>query len=89
MEEYIGSGLRFPGTHPRHFINPEAVWLRTARPADCPRWGLKNNQMWYAIVNELGRRGTWQGCRVAGVNQRVCNLGNLYHGMREPGICRR
>ena len=30
-----------------------------------PRWGLKNNQMWYAIVNELTRRGSWQGCRTA------------------------
>jgi len=39
-----------------------------------PRWKLKNNQMWYAIINELGRRGTWQGCRVAGVSQRVSNL---------------
>ncbi|MBK5274524.1 MAG: TIGR01212 family radical SAM protein [Desulfuromonadales bacterium] len=29
-----------------------------------PRWGLKNNQMWYAVLNELRRRGTWQGCRV-------------------------
>ena len=29
-----------------------------------PRWGLKNNQMWYAIVNELTRRGSWQGCKV-------------------------
>lgn len=29
-----------------------------------PQWGLKNNQMWYAVVNELTRRGTWQGCRV-------------------------
>jgi len=29
-----------------------------------PQWGLKNNQMWYAVVNELVRRGTWQGCRV-------------------------
>ncbi len=29
-----------------------------------PRWGLKNNQMWYAIVNELTRRGSWQGCRL-------------------------
>ncbi len=28
-----------------------------------PAWGLKNNQMWYSIVNELRRRGTWQGCR--------------------------
>jgi radical SAM protein (TIGR01212 family) len=30
-----------------------------------PQWGLKNNQMWYAIVNELTRRGSWQGCRTA------------------------
>lgn len=30
-----------------------------------PRWGLKNNQMWYAVVNELTRRGSWQGCRLA------------------------
>jgi len=29
-----------------------------------PRWGLKNNQMWYAVINELTRRGSWQGCRV-------------------------
>jgi radical SAM protein (TIGR01212 family) len=28
-----------------------------------PRWGLKNNQMWYAVINELQKRGTWQGCR--------------------------
>ena len=28
-----------------------------------PQWGLKNNQMWFAIVNELTRRGSWQGCR--------------------------
>lgn len=28
-----------------------------------PRWGLKNNQMWYAVINELGRRGSWQGCK--------------------------
>ncbi|NTV49940.1 MAG: TIGR01212 family radical SAM protein [Geobacteraceae bacterium] len=28
-----------------------------------PQWGLKNNQMWYAIVNELTRRGSWQGCK--------------------------
>lgn len=29
-----------------------------------PQWGLKNNQMWYAVLNELRRRGTWQGCQV-------------------------
>ncbi len=31
-----------------------------------PTWDLKNNQMWYSVVNELRRRGTWQGCRAAG-----------------------
>ena len=30
-----------------------------------PTWDLKNNQMWFSIVNELRRRGTWQGCRPA------------------------
>jgi radical SAM protein (TIGR01212 family) len=39
-----------------------------------PKWGLKNNQMWYTIINELARRRTWQGCRVAGVCRQVCNL---------------
>ncbi len=31
-----------------------------------PNWDLKNNQMWYSVVNELKRRGTWQGCRASG-----------------------
>jgi radical SAM protein (TIGR01212 family) len=37
-----------------------------------PNWDLKNNQMWYAIVNELKRRGSWQGCRT-GVEVRAAN----------------
>lgn len=28
-----------------------------------PQWGLKNNQMWFAVINELRRRGTWQGSK--------------------------
>jgi hypothetical protein len=39
-----------------------------------PTWNLKNNQMWYAIVNELRRRGTWQGCRL---DREQCRVGNL------------
>jgi len=31
-----------------------------------PNWDLKNNQMWYAVVNELKRRGSWQGRRSEG-----------------------
>jgi hypothetical protein len=29
-----------------------------------PAWDLKNNQMWYTVVNELKRRGSWQGCNL-------------------------
>jgi len=29
-----------------------------------PQWGLKNNQMWFAVLNELRRRGTWQGSKL-------------------------
>jgi radical SAM protein (TIGR01212 family) len=29
-----------------------------------PSWNLKNNQMWYSVVHELKRRGSWQGCRL-------------------------
>jgi uncharacterized protein len=36
-----------------------------------PAWGLKNNQMWYSVVNELKRRGTWQGCRLSDQPVRV------------------
>ncbi len=30
-----------------------------------PEWNLKNNQMWYAILNELKKRDSWQGKRSA------------------------
>ncbi|HTY21380.1 MAG TPA: TIGR01212 family radical SAM protein [Geobacteraceae bacterium] len=26
-----------------------------------PSWDLKNNQMWYSVINELKRRRSWQG----------------------------
>ena len=29
-----------------------------------PTWDLKNNQMWYSVVKELQRRGSWQGSRL-------------------------
>lgn len=37
-----------------------------------PTWDLKNNRMWYSIVNELKRRGTWQGYRHAGSSVAAC-----------------
>lgn len=38
-----------------------------------PTWDLKNNQMWYSVINELKRRGSWQGCRVAGEREKAVN----------------
>ncbi|MEI8356757.1 MAG: TIGR01212 family radical SAM protein [Deltaproteobacteria bacterium] len=32
-----------------------------------PAWGLKNNQMWYSVINELKRRKSCQGCRLPGI----------------------
>lgn len=39
-----------------------------------PTWNLKNNQMWYSVVNELKRRGTWQGCKLAELSQIAGNF---------------
>lgn len=33
-----------------------------------PQWGLKNNQLWYAVINELKQRGSHQGSK-SGINQ--------------------
>ena len=38
-----------------------------------PQWDLKNNQMWYSVVHELQKRGTWQGCRQAGQRAAVAH----------------
>ncbi|HEY6007697.1 MAG TPA: TIGR01212 family radical SAM protein [Geobacteraceae bacterium] len=39
-----------------------------------PTWDLKNNQMWYSVVNELKRRGSWQGCRRDGEYHAASNF---------------
>ena len=38
-----------------------------------PTWDLKNNQMWYSVVNELKRRGSWQGCLLADTGAKAVN----------------
>jgi radical SAM protein (TIGR01212 family) len=36
-----------------------------------PTWDLKNNRMWYSVINELKRRKAWQGCRLSGTAAEV------------------
>lgn len=63
LEAYITTIADFLERVPPHITIQR---LYGSAPLDicvAPQWGLKNNQMWYAIVNELTRRGSWQGCR--------------------------
>jgi len=63
LEEYIGAACDFleelsPTISIQRLYGSAPLAIRVA-----PNWDLKNNQMWYAVVNELKRRGSWQGSR--------------------------
>ena len=64
LPEYVGAACDFleelsPRISIQRLYGSAPLSIRVA-----PNWNLKNNQMWYAVVNELKRRGSWQGCRV-------------------------
>jgi len=64
LEQYVAAIADFLELLPPHIAIQR---LYGSAPLDicvAPQWGLKNNQMWYTIVNELTRRGSWQGCRL-------------------------
>ena len=64
LEEYVNTAADFLERLPARVTVQR---LYGSAPLDicvAPRWGLKNNQMWYAVINELTRRGSWQGYRV-------------------------
>jgi radical SAM protein (TIGR01212 family) len=74
LEEYVAAVCDFLERLP---VNIAIQRLYGSAPLDLlvsPAWGLKNNQMWYTIVNELRRRGTWQGYRISADNLLVGNL---------------
>lgn len=63
IEEYVNTAADFLELLPARITVQRLYGSAPLAISVAPRWGLKNNQMWYAIVNELTRRGTWQGCR--------------------------
>ena len=61
LERYISTAADFlerlePRISIQRLYGSSPVEIRVA-----PQWGLKNNQMWYAVLNELKRRGSCQG----------------------------
>jgi uncharacterized protein len=64
IEEYVATAADFLEQLPSRVTIQRLYGSAPLAISVAPRWGLKNNQMWYAVVNELTRRGTWQGCRV-------------------------
>jgi radical SAM protein (TIGR01212 family) len=62
-EEYVATAADFLELLPasvtvQRLYGSAPVQIRVA-----PEWNLKNNQMWYAVLNELKRRNSWQGSR--------------------------
>ncbi|MDD2853890.1 MAG: TIGR01212 family radical SAM protein, partial [Desulfuromonadaceae bacterium] len=64
LQAYIETAADFIERLPQHISIQRLYGSAPLDIAVAPRWGLKNNQMWFAIVNELTRRGSWQGCKI-------------------------
>jgi radical SAM protein (TIGR01212 family) len=64
LSEYVATAADFLERLPARIAIQRLYGSAPLAIRVAPQWGLKNNQMWYAVVNELTRRGTWQGCRL-------------------------
>ena len=64
LREYVATAADFVERVPARVTIQRLYGSAPLEISVAPRWGLKNNQMWYAVVNELVRRNSWQGCRV-------------------------
>jgi len=62
--EYVAAACDFLERIPPHISIQRLYGSAPLSIRVAPNWDLKNNQMWFSIINELGRRGTWQGCRI-------------------------
>jgi uncharacterized protein len=70
-QEYLSACCDFLERIPPHIAIQRLYGSAPLAIRVAPAWDLKNNQMWYTVVNELKRRGTWQGCRLSSNTLRV------------------
>ncbi|GFO69459.1 TIGR01212 family radical SAM protein [Geomonas limicola] len=73
IDEYVGTICDFLEELPPQITIQRLYGSAPLAIRVAPNWDLKNNQMWYRIVNELRRRGSWQGCRLEAGERRVVN----------------
>ncbi|WP_129127214.1 TIGR01212 family radical SAM protein [Geomonas oryzae] len=64
VDEYIAAACDFLEELPARVSVQRLYGSAPLSIRVAPNWNLKNNQMWYAVLNELKRRGSWQGCRL-------------------------
>jgi radical SAM protein (TIGR01212 family) len=64
LQEYVSTAADFLERLPARVTVQRLYGSAPLAISVAPRWGLKNNQMWFSVINELRKRGTWQGCRV-------------------------
>ncbi len=61
LSEYVNTAADFLERLPSRIAVQRLYGSAPLEISVAPRWGLKNNQMWYAVINELVRRDSWQG----------------------------
>ena len=71
LDEYLGGVCDFLEELPARVSIQRLYGSAPLAIRVAPNWNLKNNQMWFAVVNELKRRGSWQGCRADGTVRAV------------------
>ncbi len=73
LAEYVAAACDFLELLPSRITVQRLYGSSPREIRVAPNWDLKNNQMWYAVLNELKRRGSWQGCRLDGEFRRAVN----------------
>ena len=63
LDEYIAAAADFLELIPAAVTVQRLYGSAPLQIRVAPEWNLKNNQMWFAVLNELKRRNSWQGCK--------------------------